>query len=70
VTGDCRIGWSGATPWPTLWPGAPGTPVPRIGLPLPPDAQVATIPGRLHLSGREAQGLRYALVRGGLGDCR
>jgi hypothetical protein len=70
VAGDCLILWSGATDWPPLWPGAPTAPVPRIGLPLPPDARVGTIPGKLHLSGRDAQGLRYALVKGGLGDCR
>jgi hypothetical protein len=68
--GDCLLLWSGATPWPALWPGAPAAPVPRIGLPLPPEARVGAIPAKVHLSGRDAHGLRYALVEGGLGDCR
>ena len=70
LPGDCLLLWSGDTPWPPLWPGAPDAPIPRIGLPLPAGARLGTIPGRVGLSGRAAHGLRYALVPGGLGDCR
>ena len=68
--GDCLLLWSGATPWPPLWPGAPDAPIPRLGLPLPADARLGAIAAKLHLSGRDAHGLAYALVKGGLGDCR
>ena len=68
--GDCLLLWSGATEWPGLWSGAPATPVPRLGLPLPAAARLGAIEAKVHLSGRDAHGLRYALVEGGLGDCR
>ncbi len=68
--GDCLLVWSGATPWPPSWPAAPAGPIPRLGLPLPPDATIGTISGRIHLSGREGPGMRFALIKGGLGDCR
>jgi 4-amino-4-deoxy-L-arabinose transferase-like glycosyltransferase len=70
VPGDCLLLWSGADEWPRLWPGAPAAPVPRLGLPLPASARLGAIPGTVRLSGRPAHGLRYALVEGGLGDCR
>lgn len=70
VPGGCALVWSGATEWPRLWTGAPEAPVPRLGLALPSDAILGRAEGRVHLSGRPAQGMRFALVRGGLGDCR
>ena len=66
--GDCLIVWSGAEEWPEGW--KPGGPVPGVGLPLPPTATIGQVTGRLHLAGRPTPGMRYALVRGGLGDCR
>ena len=68
--GDCLLVWSGASEWPRLWPGAPAAAVPRLGLPLPAGARLGAIPGKVHLSGRDAHGLRFALIPGGLGDCR
>ena len=44
--------------------------MPGLGLPLPPAAAIGQVTGRLHLSGRPTPGMRYALVKGGLGDCR
>jgi 4-amino-4-deoxy-L-arabinose transferase-like glycosyltransferase len=66
--GDCLIVWSGTAEWPEGW--TPGGPVPGLGLPLPPEATIGQVTGRLHLSGRPTPGMRYALVRGGFGDCR
>jgi 4-amino-4-deoxy-L-arabinose transferase-like glycosyltransferase len=68
VPGDCLIVWSGPADWPEGW--GPGRPVPGLGLPLPPEATIGQVTGRVHLSGRATPGMRYALVRGGLGDCR
>ena len=68
VPGDCLIVWSGAVDWPEGW--GPGAPVPGLGLPLPAEAVIGQVTGRLHLSGRPTPGMRYALVKGGLGDCR
>ncbi len=70
LPGDCLLVWSGAEEWPRIWDGAAGAPVPRIGLPLPPDALIGHATGTVHLSGRDAHGVRFALVKGGLGDCR
>ncbi len=70
TAGDCLLVWTGAEEWPRAWDGAPGTPIPRIGLPLPADAVLGRAEGRVHLSGKEARGMRFAFVRGGLGDCR
>lgn len=70
VPGDCLIVWSGATPWPPTWLDAPAGPVPRLGLALPPTAVFGSVPGDVHLSGRPAVGMRFALLKGGLGDCR
>ena len=68
VPGDCLIVWSGAADWPEGW--GPAAPVPGLGLPLPAAAVIGQVTGRLHLSGRPTPGMRYALVKGGLGDCR
>ena len=68
VPGDCLIVWSGAADWPEGW--VPAAPVPWLGLPLPTEAAIGQVTGRLHLSGRPTPGMRYALVKGGLGDCR
>jgi 4-amino-4-deoxy-L-arabinose transferase-like glycosyltransferase len=68
VPGDCLIVWSGAADWPAGW--GPGMPVPGIGLPLPAEAAIGQVTGRLHLSGRQTPGMRYVLVEGGLGACR
>lgn len=66
--GDCLIVWSGAEERPADWPQ--GAPVPGLGLPAPPDAAIGQVTGRLALSGRATPGMRYLLVKGGLGDCR
>ena len=68
VPGDCLIVWSGAADWPEGW--GPAASVPWLGLPLPTEAAIGQVTGRLHVSGRPTPGMRYALVKGGLGDCR
>ena len=68
AAGDCLVVWGGASEWPEGW--EPGAPLPRVGLPLPPEATIGQVTGRLHLTGRPTPGMRYALVKGGLGDCR
>jgi 4-amino-4-deoxy-L-arabinose transferase-like glycosyltransferase len=68
--GDCLLVWSGASEWPESWPGAPHGPAPGVGLPLPPHTRFGKIEAAVHLSGRPAHGMRFALVPGGLGDCR
>jgi 4-amino-4-deoxy-L-arabinose transferase-like glycosyltransferase len=66
--GDCLIVWGGTAAWPEGW--IPGGPVPSLGRPLPQQATIGQVTGRLHLSERPTPGMRYALVRGGVGDCR
>ena len=66
--GACLLVWNGST---LLPPGmAPGSPIPRLGVPIPADARLGAVDGTVHLTGRPAQGMRYALIPGGLGDCR
>ena len=38
--------------------------------PSPPEPASAPSHGKVHLSGRDAHGIRFALIPGGLGDCR
>ena len=70
VSGDCLLVWSGASTWPRAWAAAPDGPIPRLGVPLPDTAVLGTVTGAVHLSGREAVGMRFALIPGGVGDCR
>ncbi len=64
--GDCLLVWSGDAEWPPSWQDPPTGPVPGIGVPLPPGTVFGRIDGELHLSGRPAGGMRYALVEGGI----
>lgn len=65
---DCAIVWSAAQDWPAGW--GPGEPVPGIGLAAPAGAPIGTVTGRVALSGRPTAGMRFLLVKGGLGECR
>ena len=67
--GDCLLVWGGGSDWPPGWDGASGAPIPWVGVPLPPAAVLGRVDGKVHLSGRPAQGMRFALIKGGIGDC-
>jgi 4-amino-4-deoxy-L-arabinose transferase-like glycosyltransferase len=67
VPGACLLVWGGSDPPPSLRGDGP---VPGIGLPLPATAVTGAAGGRLHLSGRPAGGIGWALVPEGLGACR
>lgn len=68
--GDCLVVWSAARDQALGERLRGGHPVPLIGRPLPPETRFGTAVGRLHLADREAPAMAYALVPGGLGECR